>query len=96
MELARSRLHPAWLSRTVTLGEMYEPDAAVEAGFLDVVVPPEALELTLSERIKVVRETLHLPSHAAAKRRFRDCAITAMRQAIDEELTVDAFQNSIR
>ena len=44
VELARSRLHPAWLSRTVTLGEMYEPDAAVEAGFLDEVVPPEALE----------------------------------------------------
>lgn len=96
MELARSRLHPAWLSRTVTLGEMYEPDAAVEAGFLDLVVAPEALERTLSERIKTLRETVHLPSHTAAKRRFRDCAMTAMRQAIDEELTVDAFQNSIR
>ena len=95
VELARSRLHPAWLSRTVTLGEMYEPDAAVEAGFLDVVVPPDALEQTLGERIKAVRDTVHLPSHAAAKRRVRDRAMTAMRRAIDEELNVDRFPEPI-
>jgi len=94
IELARSRLHPAWLSRTVTLGEMYEPDAALQAGFLDVVVPPEALEQTLGEWLARIRETVHLPSHAAAKRRFRGCTMTAMRQAIDEELTVDAFEGA--
>jgi len=96
MELARSRLHPAWLSRTVTLGEMYEPDAALQAGFLDVGVPHETLEQTVGEWLEGIRETVHLPSHAAAKRRFRDCTMTAIRQAIDEELTVDAFENPTR
>lgn len=94
IELARSRLHPAWLSRTVTLGEMFEPDAAMEGGFLDAVVPPEALERSLGERIQMIRESVHLPSHAAAKRRFRDSTITAVRHAIDEELTIDAFQDA--
>jgi len=96
IELARSRLHPAWLSRTVTLGEMFEPDAAVKAGFLDAVVAPEALEQELEGRIQMIRQSVHLPSHAAAKRRSRDSTITAMRQAIDEELTVTAFRKAAR
>jgi enoyl-CoA hydratase len=47
IELARSRVHPAWLSRTVTLGEMYEPDDAVVAGFLDRVIPADSMEAAL-------------------------------------------------
>lgn len=90
IQLARSRLHPAWLSRTVALGEMYEPDTALQAGFLDVVVAPDELEQTLAERIKGIRETVHLPSHAAAKRKLRAHAMAAMRQAIDAELSVAA------
>ena len=39
IELARSRLHPAWLNRTAVLGEMYGPEDALTAGFLDRVVP---------------------------------------------------------
>ena len=45
IELARSRVHPAWLSRTVTLGEMFEPDDAIVAGFLDRVVPAPNLNI---------------------------------------------------
>ncbi len=32
IEPARSHVHPAWLSRTGTLGEMLEPDDAVADG----------------------------------------------------------------
>ena len=44
IELARSRLHPSWLSRTVTTGEMYQPDDALIAGLLDRVVPPDTID----------------------------------------------------
>ncbi|MBK8199398.1 MAG: crotonase/enoyl-CoA hydratase family protein [Acidobacteria bacterium] len=44
IELARSRLHPAWLNRTVVLGEMFGPNDACRAGFVDIVVSPEDLE----------------------------------------------------
>jgi enoyl-CoA hydratase len=95
IELARSRIHPAWLSRTVTLGEMYAPDDAVVAGFLDRVVPASAVDASLAEILKVLR-TIHIPSHALAKKRLRRPAIAAMQAAIDAELTMAAYEASAR
>jgi len=93
IELARSRLHPAWLSRTVTLGEMYEPDEALAAGLLDRVVAPELVDATLGEIIAALRN-IHRASHVAAKTRLRRPTIEAMRNAIDRELTLSAYQTS--
>lgn len=93
IELARSRVHPAWLSRTVTLGEMFEPDEAVVAGFLDRVIPANEVEPALKELVAALRN-LHMPSHALAKQRLRHAAMAAMREAIDRELTLDAYRAS--
>jgi enoyl-CoA hydratase len=93
IELARSRVHPAWLSRTVTLGEMFEPEEAVIAGFLDRVIPENEVEQTLKEVAARLR-SLHMPSHALAKQRLRHAAMTAMREAIDRELTPAAYNAS--
>lgn len=95
IELARSRLHPSWLSRTVTTGEMYEPDDALVAGLLDRVVPPEAIDAEL-EKIVAALRAVHKPSHATAKRRLRQATMDAMREAIDRELTLAAYQASSR
>ncbi|EJN14890.1 enoyl-CoA hydratase/carnithine racemase [Bradyrhizobium sp. YR681] len=95
IELARSRLHPAWLSRTATLGEMYEPEDALTAGFLDRVVAPDAIDSTLEEIIAALR-AIHKPSHATAKTRLRQPAVEAMRAAIDRELTMAAYEASSR
>lgn len=95
IELARSRLHPAWLSRTATLGEMYEPDEALAAGFLDHVIAPELLEQSLQGTITALR-AIHKPSHATAKKRLRQPAMDAMRAAIDRELTLAAYEASNR
>jgi enoyl-CoA hydratase len=62
IELARSRMHPAWLSRTVTLGEMFGPDDALNAGLLDEVQPAEALESAVHRAIDRLA-TIHQPSH---------------------------------
>jgi enoyl-CoA hydratase len=93
IELARSRLHPAWLSRTATLGEMYEPDEALVAGLLDRVVAPELIDTTLGEITTALR-TIHKPSHATAKKRLRQSAMDAMRAAIERELTLSAYEAS--
>jgi enoyl-CoA hydratase/carnithine racemase len=90
IELARSRLHPAWLSRTVTTGEMYQPDEAVAAGFLDRVVAAEQIDATLAEIITAIR-AIHKPSHATAKKRLRQSTMEAMRAAIEQELTLAAY-----
>jgi len=93
IELARSRVHPALLSRTVTLGEMFEPDEAVAAGFLDRVIPANDVEQALKDVVAGLRN-LHMPSHARAKQRLRHAAMAAMREAIDRELTLDAYRAS--
>jgi enoyl-CoA hydratase len=93
IELARSRLHPAWLSRTAVLGEMYEPQDALVAGFLDYVVPPDSIEKCLSGTVAALR-AIHKPSHAAAKLRLRQATIDTMRAAIERELTMTAYQSS--
>jgi enoyl-CoA hydratase len=95
IELARSRLHPAWLSRTVTLGEMYQPEEALTAGFLDRVVAPEAVDKAIEEIITGLRG-LHKASHATAKTRLRQPIMDAMRAAIDRELTLAAYETGNR
>jgi enoyl-CoA hydratase len=93
IELARSRVHPAWLSRTVTLGEMYEPDDAVVAGFLDRAVPQNEIDRTIEEIVKAIRP-LRASSHTLAKQRLRRATIAAMREAIDDELTLAAYTSN--
>jgi enoyl-CoA hydratase len=95
IELARSRVHPAWLSRTAVLGEMYEPADALTAGLLDRVVAPEAMDASLAQIIIALR-AIHKPSHAVAKRRLRQGAMDAIRAAIDRELTMAAYEASSR
>jgi|SRR5579875_383642 len=91
IELARSRVHPAWLSRTVTLGEMFEPQDAVTAGFLDRAVPPDEIDRALREILSALAG-VNVAMHATAKNNLRRQAMAAMREAIDTDLTLQAYQ----
>lgn len=91
IELARTRIHPAWLSRTVTLGEMFEPWDALAAGFIDRLVPEAELDTTVETTAAVVA-SFDPVAHRLAKTRLRAQAVIAMRAAIDEELTLDAYK----
>lgn len=95
LELGRSRLHPAWLSRTVTTGEMYRPRDAVTAGFLDRVVPADDMEATLAAAIDGLKQ-IDLHAHRTVKQRLRKPTIAAMRAAIEAEVTPAAFQAMAR
>ena len=91
IELARSRVHPAWLSRTVTLGEMFEPEDAVTAGFLDRAVPPGEIDAALGEVLSALKG-VNFSMHATAKHDLRKQTMAAMREAIDADLTLKAYQ----
>jgi enoyl-CoA hydratase len=95
LELARSRLHPAWFQRTALSGEMFMPDDAVKAGFLDKIVPGGALDAAVDEAAAQLSK-IHLPSHAIVKRCVRGSAFAAIRAAIDAELTPEAYGESAR
>lgn len=62
IELARDRLSKAALHRSVINGEMFNPQSAVAAGFLDVVVSAEELQgaaLAAARQLKKINMTAH-------------------------------------
>lgn len=90
LELARARLHPAWLSRTATTGEMYGPHDAVRAGFLDRLAPAADLASVSAQAARELTQ-IHFPSHALVKQRLRGAQWAQIRAAIEAELTPAAY-----
>jgi len=85
VELARQRLQPAAFDRAVVNATMFDPAAALAAGFLDSVVPADEFAARVEEGAKGLAG-LDAEAHAATKLRARAPAIAALRTAIEEEL----------
>jgi enoyl-CoA hydratase len=82
--ICRQRLAPAHLHRAITLAEVYAPDDAVAAGFLDRVVP--AGELAEAARQAAARFTaLDRNAHAGSKLRVQEATLQALREALDAD-----------
>jgi enoyl-CoA hydratase len=88
VELARQRLHPAAFDRSVVNAVMCGPDEAVAAGFLDQVVPVGELRPAAVEAAAQLAD-LNADAHAATKLRARGAALTAIRAAIEREITIE-------
>ena len=84
VEILRQRLAPAHFNRAVVLAEVYGPEAAVQAGFLDRVVDPGDLQGAARDAAAQLAQ-LDLAAHAASKLRAREPALRALRQAIDAD-----------
>ena len=84
VELARYRLSQPAFHR-VTTGDLYDPEQAVRAGFLDETVAPEALA-SRSREVAVGLTQIHFEAHYQTKLRIRGPVLAAMQQAIDTEL----------
>ena len=67
-ELARERLARRHFHRATTLAEIYSPDGAVEAGYLDRVVALESVARTAVSRAGELGAHVHAGAHAATKR----------------------------
>lgn len=82
IEIARHRVVPSHFHRAIALAEVYGPDEAMAAGFLDRVVP--ASELAEAARSVASRLAgLDKAAHAATKLRAREPALRALRAAIE-------------
>ncbi|MBW0147119.1 crotonase/enoyl-CoA hydratase family protein [Marinobacter arenosus] len=66
IEIARHRLAPAHFYRSVINAEIYDPDGAVEAGFLDEVVAPSELMSRANELAQQFRK-LNMRAHRETK-----------------------------
>ena len=81
LELARDRLSRRHLQRATGLAELYTPEGAVDAGFLDRVVAPEALVETAVSSAKSLA-TLDPRAHQATKQRLRATVLTRLRDSL--------------
>ncbi len=82
IEICRQRLTPAGFSRAIMLAEVFTPESALRAGFLDQVVEAARLDKELGE-LAAGASQLDLTAHAATKMRAREQALTAIHEAIE-------------
>ena len=84
VEICRQRLAPAHFNRAVILAEVFSPDDAVAAGFLDRVVEASELQNRAVSAAEVLAN-LDMDAHAASKLRARAQALHALRAAIEAD-----------
>ena len=84
VEILRQRLTPAYFNRAVTIAEPFSPDNAVEAGFLDRVVPADDLHATARALATQLR-ALDMAAHAERKLRARSATLAAVRAGIEAD-----------
>ena len=84
IEICQQRLAPHVLTRVTVLAEVFDPDAAVATGLLDLAV--EATELQTTAQETAVRLAgLNANAHRGTKALVRASALTALRAATDAD-----------
>lgn len=86
VEILRQRLAPAHFNRAAVLADVYTPDTALDAGFLDRVVDPAELHRTAQDAAAQLAK-LDPAAHAATKLRVRQHALAALRHGIEADHT---------
>jgi len=81
IELARDRLSRAAFQRSVINGEMFDPAGAVEAGFLDKVVPAEHLLETALAAARQLKK-INMSAHKNTKLKVRKALLDTLDDAI--------------
>ena len=84
IELARDRLRRSYFNRSVINAEMFDPQEAVKAGFLDAVVAPEELMPTARAMAEQMKK-LNMTAHANTKVKARKAFLETLDWAIEED-----------
>ncbi len=80
--IAKARLAPVFFERSVNCSEIYTPEQAVTAGFLDKIVPQEYL-LPTAIKIAELFTKLNKKAHAETKLKVRKPYLSALAKAIE-------------
>ena len=83
-EICRQRLVPAHFSRAVLNSEIYSPENATIAGFLDQTVPAEDV-ISTAQVIAERMSALNMAAYAATKQHVREATLSALSRAIDSD-----------
>ena len=87
LELARNRVPINYLTRSVINAELFDPETAVLAGFLDTLVEPDQLMATAKAAATQLL-TLNMTAHHGTKLRERKDILTALDAAIAIDSTM--------
>ncbi|MCY1277675.1 Fatty acid oxidation complex subunit alpha [compost metagenome] len=82
IELARDRLRKSAFHRSVINGEMFDPQGAVDAGFLDKVVPAEQLQATALAAAQQLKK-INMTAHRNTKLKVRKALLETLDKAIE-------------
>lgn len=82
IELARDRLRKSAFHRSVINGEMFDPQGAVDAGFLDKVVPAEHLMATAQAAAQQMKK-INMTAHKNTKLKVRKALLETLDKAIE-------------
>lgn len=83
VELARARLSPKHITRACNTAELYSPDAAVQAGFLDAVTAEDAVERACEVAADLSQRVDRRAFEATREITSRSVSETIMRSAGD-------------
>ena len=84
--LARDRLRKSAFQRAVINAEMFNPQTARDAGFLDEVVPPESL-MTAANAMAQQLKQINLRAHGRTKLKVRKELLETLDRAIELDKT---------
>jgi len=84
IELARDRLRKSAFHRSVINAEMFDPQGALGAGFLDKVVAPEELQAAALEAARQLKK-LNMNAHKHTKLKVRKALLEALDDAIIQD-----------
>ena len=87
IELAKDRLTKPAFQRSVINGELFSPEEAIGAGFLDRVVPAEQL-LDTAQAMATQMKKINMNAHAKTKLKVRKDLLEALDAAIEVDKTI--------
>lgn len=84
VELARGRLTPSYFNRSVINAEIFNPEGALDAGFLDLVVKPKKFDKTVKAVAKAM-SSLDMKAHRQTKLRARAELLEILEKSIESD-----------
>jgi enoyl-CoA hydratase len=84
IELCRQRIRPSHLTRSLLTAEIFDPEGALEAGYLDEIAAPEELAGRVAAKAAQLA-TLDMPAYLGTKLRLRRDHLAALRSAIEAD-----------
>ncbi|MCG8533728.1 MAG: crotonase/enoyl-CoA hydratase family protein [Pseudomonadales bacterium] len=87
VELGRHRLNGAFVNRAVTNAELFSPQGALHAGFIDQLVSPENA-MASAEQIIQNLNAINMDAHKGTKVRVREPLLAGIKAGVEKDFGV--------